>query len=367
MKLLIVLSSNDFDNFTRRATVEAICKHHPDTTLLFFNGVKGYPIGKPSNKQLKWKAYYSLSLGKGKRALRNTELSLAGLYWKPFIRSFDTVFLTDPNQELILDYLNASQKLLYLIRDPNVLLSENNYGKEKRILSMNPHVFGISKALCNDYLKDHYPDVSLSNVTYWPNTVDLNVWDYKKYQHIKPATNKVVAGMVGNITRWNDLELVEYIVKENPDVTFEFYGKNLLKEENLIRFGKICEEKNMNYRGYLPFKDTPKVVAQWNIGLVIGRNDIQFSKYWGNNKLYQYMAMGKPFVTYAHNDEYEKFGQAAFIAKSRKEYSQKIKEALAIAGKPKTIQHCLQVASENSSEVRAREFLSILNTMHKKK
>ncbi|MDZ7720035.1 MAG: hypothetical protein U5K72_14560 [Balneolaceae bacterium] len=41
-KLLIVLSTADFDNFTRRATVEAICREHKETSLLFLSGVKAF-------------------------------------------------------------------------------------------------------------------------------------------------------------------------------------------------------------------------------------------------------------------------------------------------------------------------------------
>ncbi len=361
MKVLIVLSSRDFDNFTRRATVEAICEQHPDTTLLFFNGVKGFPIRTPSNKQLSWKAYYSMSLGKGRNALRKTELSVAGLFWKPFIRSFDTVFLTDPNQELILDYMNESQKLLYLIRDPNVLLSKNNYWKEKLILSKNPHVFGISKALCNDYLKDYYPDVSLSYVTYWPNTVDLKVWDYEKYKHRKTGQNIKIVGVIGNITAKSDLDLLYYLSQEHSDVQFEIYGRNQLKGTASEKALQTFDLPNINYKGYVPFEQVPEIVINWCIGLVIERLDMEFARYYDANKRYQYVSMGIPFVSYYYNDECEKFGTVAYTATTKERYSQKISEALKASGDKNLLTICLQKAQENSSEVRARQLIKHLH------
>lgn len=362
MKLLIVLSSKDFDNFTRRATVEAICEQHPDTTLLFFNGIKGFPIHKPSNKKLTWKAYYSLSLGKGKNALRKAEIAIAGIYWKKFIRSFDTVFLTDPNQELLLDFLILSQRIAYLVRDPNVLLGKNNYIKEERILKKNPHVFGISKALCEAYVEKHYGHIPIEVITYWPNTVDLKVWSYQKPKDSEKINTSMgkVAGVIGNITFKTDFELLRHIALDNPDVRFVVFGKILLPPEKQKVAADIFSTNNIDFQGYVPFEALPAIVAKWDIGLVIEKSDMEFSRYYDANKRYQYVAMGLPFVSYVYNDECKKFGKAAFIANTKEEYSQKIKEALAIAGKPETIEHCLQVALENSSEVRAREFLEAI-------
>ena len=361
MKLLIVLSSSDFDNFTRRATVEAICKEHENTTILLLNSVKSWPIDKPSNTNLKWKVYYSFTLGKLKNRVRKIELQFKRLYWNRFIQSFDTVFLTDPNQEILLEHISEKQQLLYLIRDPNVLLSRNNEWKERNILVKNPHVFGISKALCSTYLQYYYQDLKIKKITYWPNTVDMSIWCYEKVQKNKKEKfpNKV-AGVIGNLTFKTDLDLLDYITEENPEIRFEIYGKLKLEGDRLERFKKITEKENVYFGGFVPFEELPPIVLSWDLGLVIERMDMDFSAYYDANKRYQYVAMGIPFVSYHYNGECDKFGVAAYIADSKEEYSQKIREALIASVNKTLVEICLKKARENSNEVRAKHFLKLI-------
>ena len=360
MKLLIVLSASDFDNFTRRATVEAICHQNPDTTLLFFTGIKGLPIRPPSDKSLRWRHYCTLGTGKGEKYLRSAEVALAGLFWRPFFKSFDTIFLTDPNQELLLNYIGDNQKLIYLIRDPNALMSKKNFRREERILSRNPHVFAVSKALCTHYPETYYPHIKLDKVTYWPNTVDLKIWDFEKSKEFANPTDQTVIGLSGNITDWLDFDLLMYIAQKNPDFIFKIYGRNELKDSALDEFNKAISQPNVTYYGWVPFENMPKIVSEWSVGIVIGRKDASYSTYWGNNKIYQYTAMGKPFVAYSHNTEYDKFGDAAFLAKDREEFSQKLREAAIKSKEHLFKKYCVEKAYENSSEVRARQFLQAI-------
>lgn len=372
-RLLIVLSATDFDNFTRRATVEAICEQNPDTTLLLFSGIKGLPVRQPSNKSLKWRHYCTLSTGKGEKYLRKAELSIAGLLWKPFFRSFDTIFLTDPNQELLLDYIGDTQRLTYLIRDPNALMSKNNFQREGRILSRNPHVFAVSQALCTHYLATYYPHHSIDRVTYWPNTVDLKIWDYGKHKQkardyitnsqMESSTitaDTKIAGLVGNITHKTDLDLLQYLSEKHTEIQFHIYGKNQLNNKDYQKALIVFALHNVSYKGYIPLEKLPEIVASWDIGLVIEKMEGDFAGYYDANKRYQYVAMGKPFVSYAYNGECKKFGDAAFLANDKEEYSKLIRIAVEKSYDEDFQMYCVQKAKENSSEVRAREFLNII-------
>ena len=365
MKLLIILSCNDFDNFTRRATVEAICKKHPDTTLLFFNGIKGFPIKNPSNPKLRWKTYYSLSLGKGRQALRKTEISLSGLYWKRYIRSFAVVFLGDPNQELILDYVSQKQKIIYLIRDPNALQSTENQERELRILKVARTVFATSKNLTKNYLPDYY-GFQHPNIHYWPNTVDLTLWKYITYEKLIKLKKKKVVGMAGNIgKKRTDFELLEYLAENTTDYEIHFAGRISSDSIDNPSLKKFLNSKNVKYLGFIPFEKLPQTLIQWEIGLITDSKG-EYASYMHHNKVYQYLAMGLPVVVLRTHNDYDTLGFPLYIANTKEEYNQKIKEALAAAGKPETIEHCLQLAKENSSEVRAKEFLSILKTFQEK-
>jgi len=364
MKLLIVLSSNDFDNFTRRATVEAICEQHPDTTLLFFTGIKGYPVKKPSNPKIRFKVFYGFSLGKF-RKWRWLELYFKSLYWKPFFNRFDTIFLTDPNQDIFLEMINKDKKLAYLIRDPSVFLSNKNVETERKILQRHPHIFGISKGLCKEYLQNYYHDLQLTRITYWPNTVDLGVWNHEKYC-TTPTNERVIVGVSGNLTDWLDFNLLDYVARNNPDYHFAIYGKNELAGNALHEFEALLKHSNVKYYGYVPFKQIPEIVSNWRVGLVLGRKDTEYSIYWGNNKIYQFTALGKPFVTYSHNDEYDKFGEAAFLANTKEEYSEQLRHAVEKSFDKDFQMYCVQRAKENSNSIRAQQFISAITGSMKK-
>ncbi len=364
MRLLIILSCNDFDNFTRRATVEAICEQHPNTTIIFFTGIKGYPVKKPSNPEIRFKIFYGFSLGKF-RKWRRLELFIKSFYWKSFINGFDTIFLTDPNQDIFLGMINNNKKLAYLIRDPSVFLSKKNFETERKILQRDPHVFAISKGLCKEYLHNYYSDLKLSNITYWPNTADLVVWNYDKY-NITPTNQKLIVGVSGNLTDWLDFDLLDYVVRNNPNYHFAIYGKNELTGKALKDFENLLKQENIRYYGYVPFKKIPEIVSQWKVGLVLGRKDTEYSIYWGNNKIYQFTALGKPFVAYYHNDEYEKFGEAAFLANNKEEYSEQIKRAVEKSFDKNFQRYCVQRAKENSNTIRAQQFISAITESTKK-
>ena len=66
-------------------------------------------------------------------------------------------------------------------------------------------------------------------------------------------------------------------------------------------------------------------------------------------------------MTYRYNDEDDKFEWAAFVANSKEEYSEKLKEAVQRCNENGIKELCLQKARENSSEVRADKFFQAIS------
>ena len=56
-----------------------------------------------------------------------------------------------------------------------------------------------------------------------------------------------------------------------------------------------------------PINEFPQIVINWDIGLVAAKPEHEFARYLNNNKQYQYLALGKPFVSYRFNSEYSRF------------------------------------------------------------
>jgi hypothetical protein len=92
---------------------------------------------------------------------------------------------------------------------------------------------------------------------------------------------------------------------------------------------------------------------------VAAKPDHEFALYLNNNKQYQYLALGKPFVTYRLNADYEDFGDMVLIADNRDDYVNKIRSALIIAADESKIQAGLNIAQRHSADQRAFEFINI--------
>lgn len=360
MKLLCVVSTLNFPQFTRRATIEAIHRLHPDTELLMFSSLKNLrtrPVTLPHIKTRQYRFWLPEAL-KGNKMLVALRHEIKSLYWKRFFQQYEVVFLTDPNQYYLLPYLQK-QKVVYLIRDPNVLQSPKNHPKELAVLERANVVLATSKNLAEIYLPKYY-GFQHPNIHYWPNTVDLNIWDIDKFKDLKPKNTKPVLGMAGNLNNRSDLGLLDYI-SEQKEFHFEVCGNIFLNDaSDKAHLDKILAKSNVKHLGFLPFSHLPAQVNQWDLGLTIEK-PCDYTYFTHHNKIYQYMALGKPVVNLRTHNDYDTIGFPVFIANTKEEYSQKIKEALAIAGKPETIEHCLKVARENSCEVRARQFLDALS------
>jgi hypothetical protein len=357
MKILAVCSTIDFRNFVRRATLEEIWRQNPETDFLFFTGIKNKFKAK---KTIEGPRFYSYHFWvperfKTNKTLTYMEYRLRKDRWRKHFEKYDIIFLSDPNQYYLLEYLNE-QKVVYLLRDPNILLNKNNYAKEKAILGRADMVLAISKNLKDYYLGEYYRDYP-SNVRLWSNSVDLNLWNYENVWPFKKKESSPVVGLAGNLTFVNDVELLDYLAMKRPEYRFRIAGGINLEADKLKMFEKTLTRKNVQHIGRIPIEEFPKEVINWTIGIVAGDRAHEYSKYLNNNKQYQYLALGKPFVTYNHNAGYDDFEDMVFIAKDREDFMDKIDLAIRRAKKSDCIEMGRRIAERNSAHRRAREFL----------
>lgn len=360
MKILTVCSTLDFINFTRRATIEAIHKMNPDLEVLLFNSIKNLTIEKKINHNIRFFYYHFWVLERLRyfNLLPLTEHFIRKPRWKRIFNRYDYIFLTDPNQYYLLPYIEDKQ-IVFLLRDPNILLDSRNYKKERAIIEKADIILGISKNLCNYYLERYYGFVP-EKVFYWPNTVDLNLWDYNKYRKLIKEKENPVVGLAGNINYINDLELLDYISDNHKHITFEIAGKIDLDRETEKTFKKIIDKPNVRYLGFIDYQIFPKVVINWDVGIVAAKPDIEYSKYLNNNKQYQYLALGKPFITYNLNGDYDEFDDMVFVVKNKEEFSRAIPRAIKKSKHKKSIEKGTKIARKHSADNRAQMFLNIL-------
>ena len=364
MKILTVCSGLDFINYTRRATIESIHRLNPDLDVLMFNSVLNLRKKKNLSPDIRFYFYHFWIVEKLRRVriLSFAEHFLRSFKWVPFFRRYDLIFFIDPNQYYLLPYLHRGQKLIYLLRDPSILLYPGNFKKELPIIDRANLILGISKSLCSYYFKKYYAYIP-DNIKLWPNTVDIELWDYHKWFPYIRQKAKPLIGLAGNIDYVIDIGLLIFVAKNLPEYDFEIAGKLNLTNEEQILWDKLLSFPNIKYLGYIPYSDFPPVVINWDIGLVAAKPKHEFAKYLNNNKQYQYLAMGKPFVTYKLDADYSDFGDFVFIASDQLDYVNKIKQAVIKAKDRSLVDRGIKIASGQSSEFRAKQFLDIANNL----
>lgn len=364
MKIITVCSSLDFFNYTRRATIEAIHAIHQDVDLLFYNSILNVKKEKkaPSHFSCHFYHFWILERLRHLKLLSLAEHLIRRRKWKKFFNKYEIVFFIDPNQYYLLPFLNRKQKLIYLLRDPSVLMDPRNYEKERLIISRADAILGVSSNLCTYYFKKYYGFIP-ETCHVWPNTVDLNLWNYERWIEYKQRKDRPIVGLAGNLTYVIDIELLVFIAKNMPDLDFQLAGKMELTGKDLMLFTDLISYPNVKYLGSIPFDSFPAIVMNWDIGLVAAKPDHEFAVYLNNNKQYQYLALGKPFVSYRLNADYKEFGEMVFLADNRNDYIQKIKSALQLSQKEEAVQKGIEVARKHSAVVRANEFLKIAKNL----
>lgn len=280
------------------------------------------------------------------------------LKWRSFFKGFDVIFLIDPNQYCLLDFISEKHKVIYLVRDPSVLQDEGSYFQELSIIKRADAILAISRNLCTYYFSKYYGYIP-DKVHLWPNSVDTILWNYVRWKSAVHEKEKPVIGLAGNINYVIDLELLIYLAENIPDCDFELAGKVELEENENPVFQKLLGFPNVRHLGFIPFDSFPEIVINWDIGLVAAKPDHEYAKYLNNNKQYQYMSLGKPFVTYNFNAEYSSFKKLVFIAENRQDFVVKIRLALSGSTDAGLIEEGARIAEENSSDNRAKQFLKI--------
>ena len=363
MKILAIVSGLDFENHTRRSTLEAIHKLNPETDILLYNSVRNLFVPKKKIEGIKIYEYHFWILENLRkfRFLQMLEYSLRRLRWKSYFSMYKFIFIIDPNQYYLLPYLNNSHKIIYLLRDPSVLQNPSNYNSELCIIKRANAILAISENLKSLYFYKHY-GYQPENVFLWSNAVDLDLWDNSKFFYAGDASKPVV-GMAGNINQNTDLQLIKFLLVQRPDIRFEIAGKLKLNQERMQLWQELLEFKNLFYHGYIPFEELPGIVSQWDAGLLLESKENEYSYYYNHNKIYQYMALGKPFVSYKYNNVLQRFSNVAFTSDSPAEFLYMLDRALERSRLSDTKLIGLSYAKENSAKIREKEFLEIIKSL----
>lgn len=185
-------------------------------------------------------------------------------------------------------------------------------------LALNAHFWMTNSIENRDYFKSKF---KVKNITLLKNGVSENLFngDPKIIPNDLKNIKKPIVGFGGKVTYLLNTELLDYLVKDNPDYSFVLIGQKLDKSI----FKKLPKTNNFYYLGDKHYDDYPDYVKNFNILIVPYR--VKENQHGGDSiKAYEYLATGKKVIGTRGNG-LEDLEEYLYISDSFEEFSNEIK------------------------------------------
>ena len=177
-------------------------------------------------------------------------------------------------------------------------------------------------------------------------------------KHLK----KPLIGVAGNFSlKRTDYLLLDNITTNCPDYDFEIAGI-LDYNQSKVFWDRMFEKSNVKYLGNIPYEELPKTVARWCVGLVTDKMD-EYASFMHHNKIYQYLALGIPVVSLKIHEDYRMLHPYVLVTEDHTQYIEAIRIALEQCKTESFKIGCIAMARLNTSEARAKEFISIISAI----
>jgi glycosyltransferase involved in cell wall biosynthesis len=177
---------------------------------------------------------------------------------------------------------------------PEVLrgwLSEREYlEREDRLVARSALNLAITSPL-ERALRARHAEIATRLV---PNGVDCVFFDARSGDPVPELAGapRPVAGFLGSVASWVDLELLAACARAHPKWTFPVFGP-VGSDANLSPLA-ACD--NVRCYGSVDYARVPAIMSQFDVGLLPFRPGA-FSDNANPVTLYEYLALGKPVVT----------------------------------------------------------------------
>lgn len=129
-----------------------------------------------------------------------------------------------------------------------------------------------------------------------------------------------IAGYMGEINSL-DIDLLKYLVHENPQVSFVFIG-DMYSDMETVR-----SMRNVHFLGKRAYEQLPAYLQRFKVCCLYYKTEATFNNYRNPKKLLEYLATGKPIVSVSIL-EVEHFRDHVAIASSYEEYNALLRKAI---------------------------------------
>jgi len=168
---------------------------------------------------------------------------------------------------------------------------------------------------------------------FWlPNGVDLKHYQ-TEYQIVNRDIGQIkspVIGYLGTIQARFDLELLEYLVKANPEKNFVLVGpvwyRRIWENTKMDIMERFRSYNNVFFLGRKPYEEIPMYLQQFDLGIIPHKLD-QFIRSTNPMKIYDYLASGLPIVS-TQGTGIKEIDDLVLITDDFKEFNQLMQKAL---------------------------------------
>lgn len=243
---------------------------------------------------------------------------------------------------------------LYHCVDPIVGHYDRKHGVkgETKLVRNSDVIICTSKALYKEKL------VQNENTYFVPNAADL-IWEesrpYRKHKsvaHIKQP----ITGYIGAIERRMDYDLLNKVSEHNPEMTFVFVGP-VYKEHVPDWF---FNRPNIRHVPPVPYSEVPEMIASFDICMIPFKKD-DISNTIFPLKLFEYLGVGKPVIVTDFNEDLQDYTQnSVCFVDDVASFNNAIHQLLE-NNNPHLVEKRINIAKQNTWEVRTKEISGIIN------
>ena len=173
------------------------------------------------------------------------------------------------------------------------------------------------------------------------------------------GVKRPIAGYVGGIHKWMDLELVKYVAERNKDISFVFCGPVQTDISNLKNL------PNVSFLGQKKTEELPLYVKEFDIAL-IPYKITDYTKNVYPTKLNEYLSLGKPVIS-TDLPEVLKFNREnrdiVKVASGKEDFDQKIKDAVRQPPGETERRAAIDAAKKNSWSTRVEKMSALIENV----
>lgn len=252
---------------------------------------------------------------------------------------------------------------VYHCVDPLVSGYDTKHGliSEQQIVKKSDLVICTSKKLYDTNIKRHPETHFVPNAADFKHSSNALLPETEALPELTKL-KKPVIGYLGNIEGRTDFELINTVAENNPNKTFAFVGPISTAYQKKI----TNKAANIHLLEAVPYSKMPQVLKGFDVAIIPFKKD-EFSATIFPLKLFEYLGSGRPVVSTDFNtDLKEQTGNTVPFCASAEEFTQALDEALLNDTEDKK-QERLNVAKNNTWEIRANEFSGLLAQYVQKK